>query len=464
MIKIECIDFLIWIGTPKKRSVTVKEVGGEKKLVYKPARYSSIKGYIKEAMELGCCRRIPQLPYWAVPGKSQVFLVHRGHHKRPDRGSIFGYYVLKRIEFIAHQEGPDPIEQYRGKSPWSDVYREEFEERVASCRGAGNAEACIRNKYPKKLKDNLLRDVCRGEIKRGKIKRGEIEFNGRPSRRYKDPFEKLLDEILEEFMKKCWEKILERMKNDDYAPVPQELADGGGGMGCSKRKDPGAAYLVNALYSEIIDAYHKKFYHWLEHEGRREHPGASRGKLIKELKATESKIIYPEEGNKLFREVKREVLVSRKPKAGELVLFDEPYPIFQHSPHAAFRGYLHIDGDELLKQINKGGKAVTPIIPYCNGSGIEPGKPMTKAQLVTHLVAKVGLQRAVANRFLRQLSELVPDELNRTEAITLPGLGKMVLSERKARQGINPRTRKKIQIPAKKVIKFRPAKGLKDKI
>ena len=246
--------------------------------------------------------------------------------------------------------------------------------------------------------------------------------------------------------------------------MPQELAGRGGGLGCSKRKDPGAVYLVNALSSEITDAYHKKFYHWLEHEGRQEYPGASRKKLIEKLKETESKIIYPEEGNKLFREAKREVLANRKPKAGELVLFDEPYPIFQHSPRAAFRGYLHIDGDELLDQINKGDKPVTPIIPYCNGSEVEPGKPMTKAQLVTHLVAEVGLQRTVVNRFLRQLSELVPDELNRTEAIILPGLGKMVLSERKARQGINPRTRKKILIPAKKVVKFRPAKGLKDKI
>lgn len=449
-----CIDFLIWIGTPKQRSVTVEEVDGDIRIVYKPARYNSINGYIKEAMELGCCRRIPQLPFWAVPGRSRVFLVHQGNHKRLDRGSIFGYYTLKRIEFIAQQEGPDPIKPYRGKFPWSDKYHGEFKKRVKSCRGSDDEEACIKNKYPKKPKLNLPRDVCRKKIK----------FNGRPSKTYTDPFEEIVDEVFEEFMEECWEGLLERLNKDDYALVPQELAGGGGGLGCSKRSKPGAVYLVNALSSEITDAYHKKFYHWLEHEGRQEYPKASRKKLIEKLKETESKIIYPEEGNKLFREAKREVLANRKPKAGELVLFDEPYPIFQRFLSAAFRGYLHIDGDELLKQINKGGKAVTPIIPYCNGGGIEPGKPMTKAQLVTHFVAEVGLQRTVVNRFLRQLSELVPDELNRTEAITLPGLGKMVLSERKARQGINPRTRKKILIPAKKAVKFRPAKGLKDKI
>jgi len=449
-----CIDFLIWIGTPKKRSVTVEEVDGDIRIVYKPARYSSINGYIKEAMELGCCRRIPQLPSWAVPGRSHVFLVHQGNHKRLDQGLIFGYYVLKRVEFIAKQKGPDPIKPYRGKFPWSDKYKEEFEKRVESCRESDDAEACIRNKYPEKLKSNLLRDVCREEI----------EFNGRPSRRYEDPFEKILDDILEEFMEKCWEELMERMDKDDYAIVTQELAGGGGGLGCSRRKDPGAVYLVNALYSEITDAYHEKLYYWLEHEGRQEYPGASRKELIDKLKETENKTIYPEEGIKLFEEAKREVLANRKPKAGELVIFDKPYPIFQRSPRAAFRGYLHIDGDELLKQINKGGKAVIPVIRYCNGGGIEPGKPMTKVQLVTHFVAEVGLERTVVNKFLGKLSKLVPDELNRTEAITLPGLGKMLLSERKARQGIHPRTRKKLLIPAKKVVKFRPAKGLKDKI
>ena len=92
--------------------------------------------------------------------------------------------------------------------------------------------------------------------------------------------------------------------------------------------------------------------------------------------------------------------------------------------------------------------------------------------LVDQLVANVSpkarhltyLQKTMVNKFLRQLSELVYGELNRTGAITLPGLGKMVLSERKARQGINPQTRERILIPAKKVVAFRPAKGLKDKI
>jgi DNA-binding protein HU-beta len=46
----------------------------------------------------------------------------------------------------------------------------------------------------------------------------------------------------------------------------------------------------------------------------------------------------------------------------------------------------------------------------------------------------------------------------------LPGFGKMVLSERKAREGRNPQTGETIQIPAKTALKFRLSKGLKDSV
>ena len=49
----------------------------------------------------------------------------------------------------------------------------------------------------------------------------------------------------------------------------------------------------------------------------------------------------------------QEVLEKGIPEAGKLILFKQPYPIFQHSPSAAFRGYRRIDGDMLLEQIKK---------------------------------------------------------------------------------------------------------------
>jgi DNA-binding protein HU-beta len=49
-------------------------------------------------------------------------------------------------------------------------------------------------------------------------------------------------------------------------------------------------------------------------------------------------------------------------------------------------------------------------------------------------------------------------------AFTLPGLGKLVLVNRKARMGRNPQTGEAIKIPAKKVVKFRVAKAAKEAI
>jgi DNA-binding protein HU-beta len=46
----------------------------------------------------------------------------------------------------------------------------------------------------------------------------------------------------------------------------------------------------------------------------------------------------------------------------------------------------------------------------------------------------------------------------------LPGFGKLVLANRKARMGRNPQTGEPIKIPAKRVVKLRLAKGLKDAV
>ena len=53
---------------------------------------------------------------------------------------------------------------------------------------------------------------------------------------------------------------------------------------------------------------------------------------------------------------------------------------------------------------------------------------------------------------------------NAKDTFTLPGIGKLVLVDRKARVGRNPATGEQIQIPAKRVVKFRVAKAAKDAI
>lgn len=89
-------------------------------------------------------------------------------------------------------------------------------------------------------------------------------------------------------------------------------------------------------------------------------------------------------------------------------------------------------------------------------------KPLTKSQLAASLADKVGLTKKQASEVLAVLTEL--SYKHAKDTFTLPGIGKLVLVNRKARMGRNPKTGDSIKIPAKKVVKFRVAKAAKDAI
>jgi DNA-binding protein HU-beta len=89
-------------------------------------------------------------------------------------------------------------------------------------------------------------------------------------------------------------------------------------------------------------------------------------------------------------------------------------------------------------------------------------KPMTKSQIAEALAAKTGITKKVAVQVLEELAQLAYKEAKKS--FTLPGLGKLVLVNRKARKGRNPATGEAIKIPAKRVVKFRVAKAAKDAI
>ena len=87
---------------------------------------------------------------------------------------------------------------------------------------------------------------------------------------------------------------------------------------------------------------------------------------------------------------------------------------------------------------------------------------MTKSQMLGRLAEKTGVSKKVATQFVDELVKLAYKEAKNT--FTIPGLGKLVLVDRKARIGRNPATGEQIQIPAKRVVKFRVAKAAKDAI
>jgi DNA-binding protein HU-beta len=91
-------------------------------------------------------------------------------------------------------------------------------------------------------------------------------------------------------------------------------------------------------------------------------------------------------------------------------------------------------------------------------------KQMTKTQIVAHFAEKFELPRKTAASILDELADLAANETKKTGAFTIPGVGKLVKSERKARMGRNPATGEPIKIPAKTVVKMRLAKACKEAI
>ena len=91
-------------------------------------------------------------------------------------------------------------------------------------------------------------------------------------------------------------------------------------------------------------------------------------------------------------------------------------------------------------------------------------KGMTKTQLVRAMAEKMELTNKQSATVLEFLAETAVKETKKNGEFTIPGIGKLVKAERKARTGRNPQTGEAIKIKAKTVVKFRVAKVAKDTI
>jgi DNA-binding protein HU-beta len=89
-------------------------------------------------------------------------------------------------------------------------------------------------------------------------------------------------------------------------------------------------------------------------------------------------------------------------------------------------------------------------------------KSMTKAQIVAGVADQAGISKKQAGVAIDALVDMAYKGAK--DGFTVPGLGKLVLVNRNARIGRNPATGAEIQIPARRVVKFRVAKACKDAI
>ena len=89
---------------------------------------------------------------------------------------------------------------------------------------------------------------------------------------------------------------------------------------------------------------------------------------------------------------------------------------------------------------------------------------MTQSQMIKKLAESVGVPNKVAKAFTVAYADMAIAETKKSGVAVLPGIGRLVRVDRKARMGRNPATGESIKIPAKKVVKFRVAKAVKDAI
>jgi DNA-binding protein HU-beta len=88
-------------------------------------------------------------------------------------------------------------------------------------------------------------------------------------------------------------------------------------------------------------------------------------------------------------------------------------------------------------------------------------KPMTKSQIVGYFAKKFEVSKKAAAAMIEEVAALAVAETKKSGAFVLPGIGKLVKVNRKARMGRNPATGEAIKIPAKTVVKMRVAKACK---
>ena len=89
---------------------------------------------------------------------------------------------------------------------------------------------------------------------------------------------------------------------------------------------------------------------------------------------------------------------------------------------------------------------------------------MTKEDLIQTISKKVGLSKGDSGECLTVVLEEITKALSKGEEVVLTGFGKFGISKRKERMGINPKTKKKIKIPAMKIPKFKAGKILKEAV
>lgn len=89
---------------------------------------------------------------------------------------------------------------------------------------------------------------------------------------------------------------------------------------------------------------------------------------------------------------------------------------------------------------------------------------MNKTELISIMADRLGMTKVETRRIVDSMFGIISDTLANEEKVALSGFGSFYISYKDARTGINPRTKKVIEIPAHKLVKFRIGLDLIDRI
>lgn len=87
---------------------------------------------------------------------------------------------------------------------------------------------------------------------------------------------------------------------------------------------------------------------------------------------------------------------------------------------------------------------------------------MKKKDLLEKISSKVGCTTKIAQNVLSEFQYILLEELKKSNTVPVLGIGQLKIVKRSARQGVNPSTKEKIEIPAREVPKLAPSKKLKE--
>lgn len=89
---------------------------------------------------------------------------------------------------------------------------------------------------------------------------------------------------------------------------------------------------------------------------------------------------------------------------------------------------------------------------------------MNRTELISAIAENTNMSKVDTEKVLKAFIDIVTEELKKCEKVQIVGFGTFEVTERAARNGINPKTKEKIQIPASKSPKFKAGKALKDAV